>query len=85
MNDVYGAIQAANRDGGLRGKDLNDLVKRANAIRDALYRHDYGAAREAANNMLEAVDHIDRLRDANRRQIEAAVGAVIDAIPASPD
>jgi len=85
MNDVYGAIQAANRDGGLRGKDVNDLVKRANAIRDALYRHDYGAAREAANNMLDAVDHIDRLRDANRRQIEAAVGAVIDAIPASPD
>ena len=85
MNDVYAAIQAADRSGGLRGKDVNDLVKRANAIRDALGRHDYGAARKAANNLLEAVDHLDRLRDSNRRQIEAAVNAVIDAIPASSD
>jgi eukaryotic-like serine/threonine-protein kinase len=85
MNDVYAAIQAADRSGGLRGKDVNDLVKRANAIRDALRRHDYGAARKAANNLLEAVDHLDRLRDSNRRQIEAAVNAVIDAIPASSD
>jgi len=85
MNDVYAAIQAADRSGGLRGKDVNDLVKRANAIRDALRRHDYGAARKAANNLLEAVNHLDRLRDSNRRQIEAAVNAVIDAIPASSD
>jgi DNA-binding FadR family transcriptional regulator len=85
MNDVYAAIQTADRSGGLRGKDVNDLVKRANAIRDALRRHDYDAARKAANNLLEAVDHLDRLRDSNRRQIEAAVNAVIDAIPASSD
>jgi eukaryotic-like serine/threonine-protein kinase len=82
MNDVYAAIQAADRNGGLRGKDVNDLVKRANAIRDALRRHDYGAARKAANSLLDFVDHLDRLRDSNRRQIEAAVNAVIDAIPA---
>jgi serine/threonine protein kinase len=82
MNDVYAAIQDADRSGGLRGKDVNDLVKRANAIRDALRRHDYGAALKAANSLLDFVDHLDRLRDANRRQIEDAVNAVIDAIPA---
>jgi DNA-binding FadR family transcriptional regulator len=82
MNDVYAAIEAADRDGGLRGKDVNDLLKRANAIRDALRRHDYDTARKAANSLLDFVDHLDRLRDANRRQIEDAVNAVIDAIPA---
>jgi eukaryotic-like serine/threonine-protein kinase len=83
MNDVYATIQAADRNGGLRGKDVNDLVKRANAIRDALRRHDYGAARKAADGLLEAVDHLDRLRDSDRRAIEGAVDAVIEAIPDS--
>jgi DNA-binding FadR family transcriptional regulator len=85
MNDVYNAIQAADRNGGLKGKDVNELLKRANAIRDALRRHDYNAARKAADDLLEEVDHLDRLRDSNRRQIEAAVDAVIEAIPASSD
>jgi eukaryotic-like serine/threonine-protein kinase len=85
MNDVYAAIQAADRNGGLRGKDVNDLVKRANAIRDALRRHDFREALKAADDLLEKVHDADRLRDANRRQIEAAVQAVIDAIPGSPD
>jgi serine/threonine protein kinase len=83
LNDVYAAIQAADRDGGLRGKDANDLLKRANAIRGALQRHDYRAARKAADDLLEAVDHLDRLREANRRDIEAAVEAVIETIPAA--
>jgi eukaryotic-like serine/threonine-protein kinase len=85
LNDVYAAIQAADREGGLRGKDVNDLLKRANAIRDALRRDDFRAARKAADDLLEAVDHLDRLRDSNRRDIEAAVDAVIAAIPNGSD
>jgi serine/threonine protein kinase len=83
LQDVYTAIDAAKNEGGLKGKDVNDLLKRANAIRDALQRHDYAAARRAANDLLDQVRNLDRIRDSSRQRIENAVEAVIQAIPAS--
>ena len=82
VDDVVAAIESA-KQAGLKGKDVNDLLKRATAVRDALRRHDYQAARRAADDLAKQIDGVDRIGDAARRRLRDSVAALIEAIPAS--
>jgi serine/threonine-protein kinase len=83
LDAVVAAIDRARggRD-GLRGGDANDLQALAEDVRQALAAGDVAAARIAAERLEEqAADVTDELDEARREALEAAIDALLEAIP----
>jgi serine/threonine-protein kinase len=83
LDAVVAAIdQARGGRDGLRGNDANDLQALAEDVRQALAAGDVGAARIAAERLEEhAADVTDELDEARRDALEAAIDALLEAIP----
>ncbi|HKG56880.1 MAG TPA: protein kinase [Candidatus Limnocylindrales bacterium] len=82
VDRVEAAIAAA-RGGeeGLKGKDANELERRAEAVRAALERHDYATAAVAAADLRNRIERLEELDDRRRGALLAAVRALQDSIP----
>jgi len=81
LDGVDSAIEAARGEGGLKGKEANDLQKRANTIRSALQAGDLDAAAKAANGLANAVDKLgDEIDEDEARRLENAVSAVVEIL-----
>jgi serine/threonine-protein kinase len=83
LDAVVAAIdQARGGRDGLRGGDANDLQALAEDVRQALAAGDVGAARIAAERLEElASDVTDELDEGRREALEAAIDALLEAIP----
>jgi serine/threonine-protein kinase len=83
LDAVVAAIdQARGGRDGLRGGDANDLQALAEDVRQALAAGDVAAARIAAERLEEqAADVTDALDEARREALEAAIDALLEAIP----
>jgi eukaryotic-like serine/threonine-protein kinase len=66
---------------GLKGKDGEDLQRRAEAVRTALERHDYAAAAEAATALRDRIEKIKELDGSRRARLLGAAQDLEDAIP----
>ncbi|MFL5679863.1 MAG: serine/threonine-protein kinase [Chloroflexota bacterium] len=82
VDQVEAAIAAAKggKD-GLKGKDAEDLQRRAEAVRTALERHDYAAAAEAASALRDRIEKMRELDGSRRARLLAAAQDLEDAIP----
>jgi serine/threonine-protein kinase len=81
LGEVDAAISGSRGDGGLKGKEANELEKRARDIRSALERGDLDAAAKAANGLAEAVDDVaDEMSEEAARRLQSAVRAVVEII-----
>jgi len=81
LDGVDEAIQAARGSDGLRGKDANELERRARDVRSALEQGDLDTAGEAAVALREAVDDLgDEIDEDAARRLKNAVTAVIDIL-----
>jgi hypothetical protein len=76
---LEGAINAATggKD-GLKGKEANDLTRRAEAVRAALLGGDFSSAAALASDLQDRIDEIDGDRG---QPLQDAVAALVDAIP----
>jgi len=81
LDGVDEAIAAAKRSGGLKGKDANELERRARDVRSALAKGDLDAAAKAAENLAEKVQDLnDEMDEDAARRLENAVTAVIEIL-----
>jgi serine/threonine protein kinase len=82
VDDAIAAIEAARGGGGLKGKEANELERLAGDVRAHLRSGDYDEAREAAEHLRERIEKVgDELDRTRRQRLEAAVAALLDAIP----
>jgi serine/threonine-protein kinase len=81
LDGVDEAIQAARGSDGLKGKDANELERRAGDVRSALEQGDLDGATEAADALREKVDDMaDEIDEDAARRLRNAVTAVIDIL-----
>ncbi len=81
LDGVDAAIAAAKRSGGLKGKEANELERRASDVRSALDAGDLDAAAKAAENLAESVHDLgDEMDEDAARRLENAVTAVIEIL-----
>lgn len=81
LDGVDEAIQSARGSGGLKGKDANELERRARDVRSALEQGDLDGAAEAADALREAVDDLgDEIDEDAARRLQNAVTAVMDIL-----
>jgi hypothetical protein len=74
LTDVDAAIAGARGGGGLKGKDANDLERRAAAVRSALRDGDLGRAAKAAQELEDRADALGREIDAvPERRLDDAI------------
>jgi eukaryotic-like serine/threonine-protein kinase len=82
VDDVIEAINAARGGGDLKGKEANELERLAADVRTRLQSNDFDEAREAAEHLEERVGKVAKdIEPSERERLEAAVAALIDAIP----
>ena len=82
LEKVVDAIEAARGGGGLKGKEANELERIAGDVRRALDAGEFDEAREGADRLSERIAKDARELDKTRRErLQAAVAALIDAIP----
>jgi hypothetical protein len=85
LDDVDAAISDLGGRGGLKGKDLRELEKKADEVRSALVDGDLDKARMKTRELAERVDKLDDKVDEERAQrLADAVNALIDIL-GSPD
>jgi serine/threonine-protein kinase len=83
LDRVDAAIDRLDGDNDVRNKDLNELRKRANDVREALVVRDYDAARERTSRLADKVDDVARDTDGDRiDELRNAVEDLAAAIPA---
>jgi serine/threonine protein kinase len=82
LDGVDDAIAAAKGAGGLKGKDANELERRARDVRSALTQGDLDKAAKAANELANSVDKLaDEIDDEDvARRLQNAVEAVVDIL-----
>jgi RNA polymerase-interacting CarD/CdnL/TRCF family regulator len=82
LDGVDEAIQAARGSDGLKGKDANELERRARDVRSALEQGDLDEAAKAANDLEKKVEDLsDDIDDEDAaRRLENAVSAVVDIL-----
>ena len=82
LDGVDAAIGAAKGSGGLKGKEANDLERRARDVRSALAQGDLDEAAKAADGLANAVDKVaDDIDDEDAaRRLQNAVTAVIEIL-----
>jgi hypothetical protein len=82
LDGVDDAIAAAKGAGGLKGKDANELERRARDVRSALTQGDLDKAAKAANELANSVDKVaDDIDDEDvARRLQNAVEAVVDIL-----
>ncbi len=82
LDGVDEAIQAARGSDGLKGKDANELERRARDVRSALEEGDLDQAAKAASELENKVDDLaDEIDDEDAaRRLRNAVTAVIDIL-----
>jgi serine/threonine protein kinase len=81
MDEVDAAIAAARRNGGLKGKDANELERRAREVRSALASGDLEEAAERARSLANAVEKLsDEMDDNEAERLANAVSEVIDIL-----
>ena len=82
LDGVDEAIEAARGSDGLKGKDANELERRARDVRSALEQGDLDEAAKAANDLEKKVEDLsDDIDDEDAaRRLENAVSAVVDIL-----
>ena len=81
LDDVDAAIEAARGDGGLKGKEANELERRVREIRSAVTRGDLGEAEDRARSLANAVDKVsDEIDEDEARRLQNAADAVVDIL-----
>jgi hypothetical protein len=81
LDDVDAAIEAARGDGGLKGKEANELERRVREIWSAVTRGDLGEAEDRARSLANAVDKVsDEIDEDEARRLENAADAVVDIL-----
>jgi serine/threonine-protein kinase len=77
------AIDELDAANDLRGRDINELRRRADDVRQALENRDYDEARDRAKRLAEEVDEVDDRAEGRRmEELKDAVSALDEAIPA---
>ena len=81
MAGVDAAINAARGEGGLKGKEANDLEKRARDVRSALQEGNLDAAAKAAAGLANAVEKLDDdIDDEEADRLTNAINAVVEIL-----
>jgi serine/threonine-protein kinase len=81
LGGVEDAIEAARGDGGLKGKEANELERRARDIRESINDGDLDEAEDRARSLQSAVRKLDRdLDESAGRRLENAIDALIEIL-----
>jgi hypothetical protein len=74
LDEVNAAITAARGSGGLKGKEANELERRATTVRSALADGSFERAREAAESLEDKADELGKEIDSGpERRLDAAI------------
>jgi hypothetical protein len=74
LDEVNAAITAARGSGGLKGKEANELERRAATVRSALADGSFERAREAAESLEDKADELGKEIDSGpERRLDAAI------------
>ena len=81
LDEVDRAISATTGNGGLKGKERNDLERRAGQVRSALVEGDFDRARAAAADLADRIEQLGKkLDEARARSLADAARTLIDIL-----